>query len=112
MGCVLPCRRKGWRAGHPHPHCQTRALASSSRRMPSHAFSPKAHAAPPSAVGLVHNPAAATSLSTVIAVTIGIRRVTQNNVIFSFRIIEESRMRMVLSCSYKHRRVGQAYRGC
>ncbi|KAK4173967.1 hypothetical protein QBC36DRAFT_313398 [Triangularia setosa] len=31
MGCVLPYHRKGWRAGHAHPHCQTRALASSSR---------------------------------------------------------------------------------
>ncbi|EJT68331.1 hypothetical protein GGTG_14089 [Gaeumannomyces tritici R3-111a-1] len=38
------------------PHCRTtRAPASSNRRMPSHAFSPRAHAAPPPVVGLIYN---------------------------------------------------------
>ncbi|CAP67227.1 uncharacterized protein PODANS_1_22375 [Podospora anserina S mat+] len=67
---------------------------------------------PPPVVGLVHNQAAATSLSIVVAMTIGIRQVTQNNVILSFRTTEESNMRIILSCSYKHRKIGQAYRGC
>lgn len=77
--------------------------------MPSHAFNPEVHAAPPLVVGLVRNLAAATSLSIVITMTIAIRRVTQCNVILSFRTTKESRMRMVLLCSYKHRRIGQTY---
>ena len=43
----------------------TRALANSSQRMPSPAFSPRVDAAPPLVAGLIHNrgPAAATPLS-------------------------------------------------
>ena len=62
--CVLPRRRKWRRAGHAHPHCRmTRAPASSNRRMPSHAFKPRAYATPPPVVGLIRNrgPAAAAS---------------------------------------------------
>jgi hypothetical protein len=64
-------------------------------------------------VRLIRNrgPAAAASLSIVIAVTTAIRRVTQNNVILSFRTREESRVTIVLSYRHKHRMVGQAYRG-
>lgn len=77
--------------------------------MSSHVFSPKAHMTPPPIVGLVHNQTAATSLSIVVAMTIGIRQVTQNNVILSFRTTEESKMRIIPSRSYKHRKIGQAY---
>lgn len=62
--CVLPRCRKWRRAGHAYPHCRmTRVLASLNRRMPSHAFKPRAYATPPPVVGLIRNrgPAAAAS---------------------------------------------------
>ncbi|EJT71107.1 hypothetical protein GGTG_10367 [Gaeumannomyces tritici R3-111a-1] len=93
------------------PHCRTtRAPASSNRRMPSHAFSPRAHAAPPPVVGLIYNrgPAAATSFDIVITAATAFKQVTQNTAILSFWTTEESRMRIVLLCRRKRRRVGQA----
>ncbi|EJT68074.1 hypothetical protein GGTG_14347 [Gaeumannomyces tritici R3-111a-1] len=66
--------------------------------MPSHAFSPRAHAAPPPVVGLIYNrgPAAATSFDIVITAATAFRQVTQNTAILSFWTTEESRMRIVL----------------
>jgi len=112
--CVLSCRRKWWRAGPVHPHCRaTRAPASSNQQMPSHALSsPRAQVAAPPVVRLIHNkgPAAAASLKILITVTTMIKRVTQNNVIISLRTTD--RMKRVLSCRRKRRRVGQACQVC
>lgn len=108
--CVMSCRRKWWRAGPVHPHCRaTRAPASSNQEMPSHAFSsPRAQAAAPPVVRLIYNkgPAAAASLKILITVTTMIKRVTQNNVIISLRTTD--RVKRVLSCRRKRKRVGQA----
>ena len=140
--CILPRRRKWWRAGHAHLHCRTtRAPASSNQRVPSHAFSPRAQAAPPPVVGLIHNrgPAAAASINIVVIVTIAIAR-SQNPTGRSLprtctvgpRVhtapppapglkrssgpilwskTTEGSRTRVLSRRHRHRRVGQACRG-
>ena len=55
MRWILPHRRKWWRAEHAHAHCRT-TRAPASRRMPSHAFSPRdtgVHATPTPIVRLI-----------------------------------------------------------
>lgn len=114
--CVLPRRRRSkWRrAGQAHPHYRTtRALASSNRRMPSHAFKPRAYATP-LVVGLIRNrgPAAAASLNVVIPAATAFRQATQDITVLPFQTTEENRMKRVLSRRRKRRRVGQACQVC
>ena len=82
--------------------------------MPSYAFSPRAYIALLPVVGLIYNrgPAAAASLNIVITVAKAFRQATQNTVILSFRTTEESRMKRVLSCRRKRRRVRQTCQVC
>lgn len=116
IGCMLSRRRKWWRAGYAHLHYRTtRALASSNRWIPSHTFSPRAQAAPPPVVGLIHNkgPAAAASLNIVITMMTTIKRMAQNTIILSLRTTEERKtMKRALPRRGKHERVWQAYLHC
>lgn len=111
MRCALPRRRKWRRVGHDaHPrHGTKRAPPTSNRWMPSRAFRPRARAAPPPVVGLIHNRglAAAVCLNIAITVTTTIKRAaqTQNNVILSPQTTEERKtMRRALLCRLKHER--------
>lgn len=88
MEYVLPCRQERMRAEHPHPHSRsTKAPTSSNQRGPSHAFGPRAQAAPLPVVRLIHNRGSATAapLNITITVTITVKQATQNTTILSLR---------------------------
>lgn len=82
--------------------------------MPRHAFGLTVQAAPPPASSLKRSsgPIAAASLSTMITAATAFGQATQNTAILRSRTAEESRMKRVLSCRRKRRRVGQACQVC
>ena len=92
MRYILVRRRKQQRARYTHLYYQTtKAPASPNQQMPSHAFSPRAQAAPPPIIGLIYykGPAAAASPNIVITLTTTIEQAAQNTLTFLHQTIEE-----------------------